>query len=174
MHPDEIKQLIEAGLACQQVTVTGDGRHFDAVVVSEAFDGQLKRKLIECPTCGSTKVRKALMAPSIPAKSNRKDEGKQPVYAGAPDPKMAELVEHVRRLRKHEEESAVYVGDKFPEEARKFHYEEAEKRGIYGEASVEEARDLLDEGVEVLPVPTLPEDHNCSMRAGRPKLRAPF
>jgi hypothetical protein len=128
-----------------------------------AFDEQASAGALACPVCGSEKVEKGLMAPSIPAKSNRADDTiatKKPVYSGTPDPKVVELMEQVRRLRKHVEDTAEYVGDKFPEEARKIHYEETEKRGIFGEASVEEARDLLDEGVEVLPVPSLPEDHN--------------
>ncbi len=125
-----------------------------------AFDEQVAASALSCPACGSEKVEKALMAPGIPAKSNKKTGTPPGVYAGAPDPKVKELIEQVRKLRQHVEDTAEYVGDKFPEEARKIHYEETEKRGIFGEASVEEARELLEEGVEVLPVPTLPEDHN--------------
>jgi hypothetical protein len=66
----------------------------------------------------------------------------------------------VRQLRQHVTANAYYVGDKFAEEARKIHYEEVEARGIYGEASPEEARSLMEEGVEFLPLPTLPEDGN--------------
>ncbi len=125
-----------------------------------AFEEQAAAGALACPVCGSQKVEKALMAPNIPAKANKKGDAETAVYAGTPDPKVKELIEQVRQLRQHVENTAEYVGDKFPEEARKIHYEEAEKRGIFGEASVEEARELLEEGVEVLPVPTLPEDHN--------------
>lgn len=127
---------------------------------SAAFDEQSKKGILECPVCGSHSITKGLMAPAIPAKSNTKGDTKSPVFAGQQDPKMAELVEQVRQLRNHVESTADYVGDKFPEEARKIHYEEAEKRGIYGEASLEEARDLIEEGVGVLPIPSVPEDHN--------------
>ena len=148
--------MISFSLSCDK------GHEFDGWFRnSAAFDEQAEKGILECPVCGSHAVTKGLMAPAIPAKSNTKsDDAKAPVFAGEPDPKMAELVEQVRQLRNHVESTADYVGDKFPEEARKIHYEEAEKRGIYGEASLEEARDLIEEGVGVLPIPRVPEDHN--------------
>ena len=66
----------------------------------------------------------------------------------------------MRELRKAVEENAEYVGDKFAEEARKIHYEEAEKRGIYGETTPDDAKALIEEGIEVHPLPILPEDGN--------------
>jgi hypothetical protein len=66
----------------------------------------------------------------------------------------------LRRLREEVEKHAEYVGDRFPEEARKIHYEEVEPRGIYGEATVEEARALKEEGIEFFPLPRLRDDHN--------------
>jgi hypothetical protein len=66
----------------------------------------------------------------------------------------------LRKLRQHLTENADYVGPKFAEEARRIHYNEAEKRGIYGEASNEEARALKEEGIEFHPLPMLPEEHN--------------
>ena len=147
--------MISFSLCCE------NGHEFDGWFRNgAAFDEQVAAGTLACPVCGSEKVEKALMAPNIAAKSNKQDDAKQGVYAGAPDPKAKELIEQVRRLRKHVEETAEYVGDKFPEEARKIHYEEEEKRGIYGEASAEEARDLIEEGVDVLPIPSVPEDHN--------------
>jgi len=71
-----------------------------------------------------------------------------------------EIVEAMRKLRRHLTENADYVGNKFAEEARRIHYEEAEKRGIYGEATREDARALAEEGIEFHPLPPLPEDHN--------------
>ncbi|MDX5594860.1 DUF1178 family protein [Pseudovibrio sp. SPO723] len=94
------------------------------------------------------------------------------VGAGAPPPetegttlslnteRMKELSEAIRQFRKHVTESAENVGDKFVEEARKMHYGETEERGIYGQASLDETRELLDEGIDVLPLPALPEDRN--------------
>ena len=77
--------------------------------------------------------------------------------AGTP---AAELTEMIRKLRTHVEENSEYVGPRFAEEARKIHYEETEARGIYGEASLEDARELTEEGIDVQPLPLLPEEHN--------------
>ena len=72
----------------------------------------------------------------------------------------AEAMAAMRKIRDHVTENADYVGEKFPEEARKIHYEEAEKRGIYGEATTDEAKALAEEGVEFHPLPILPEEQN--------------
>ncbi len=74
--------------------------------------------------------------------------------------KMRELVAAVRQLKAHVEANADYVGERVPEEARKMHYQEAEARAIYGEASLEEAAALSEEGIDVHPLPKLPEDGN--------------
>jgi hypothetical protein len=66
----------------------------------------------------------------------------------------------MRTLRAEIEAKSEYVGPRFPEEARKIHYEEAPPRGIYGEATSEEAQALSEEGIEFFPLPSLPEDHN--------------
>ncbi len=65
-----------------------------------------------------------------------------------------------REIKAHIEKTSENVGDKFPEEARKIHYGEAEERGIYGKATVDEAVELAEEGVNVMPIPDLPEDKN--------------
>jgi len=127
---------------------------------SEAYDAQAAAGQVVCPICGSTTIAKQLMTPGIPAKSNQRAEGRMPVFAGRNDEKVSELVEAVRKLRRHVEENADYVGDHFAEEARRIHYNEAKPRGIYGEASLEDAKALLEEGVEVHPLPPLPEDSN--------------
>ena len=82
------------------------------------------------------------------------------MVAGPVDPRLAAMMEMVREMRKHVEENAEYVGDRFAEEARKIHYEETEHRGIYGEASTEDAKSLIEEGIAVHPLPRLPEDGN--------------
>jgi hypothetical protein len=69
-----------------------------------------------------------------------------------------EMLEVMRKVRRHVEANAEYVGPKFAEEARKIHHEETEARGIYGEASLAEAKELVEEGIGVLPLPRLPED----------------
>lgn len=123
---------------------------------SAAFDAQAGDGAVACPFCGSTDVSKALMAPSL--KAGREDSPKLPV--AAVDPRKAEMLEALRRLKRHVVENSEYVGERFPEEARKIHYEESDPRSIYGEASLEEARKLVEEGVEVAPLPVLPDERN--------------
>ena len=77
-----------------------------------------------------------------------------------PDPRQQAMREAIKALRKQVTENADYVGDKFAEEARKIHYNEVEARGIYGEATGDEAQALADEGIDFLPLPSLPEDRN--------------
>ncbi len=128
---------------------------------SAAFDTLAVNGLVECPVCGSCEVAKQLMTPRVPAKANAKDDGgPQPVFAGPQDPQQRALMEAMRKVRRHVEENADYVGEQFPEEARKMHYGETEERGIYGEASSEEAKELVEEGIPVSPLPKLPEDRN--------------
>jgi len=135
---------------------------FDGWFASSAdFDKQARRGLVECPVCGSIKVHKSLMTPGVPARSNRKDEA-QPVKAlHAPaDPKLQAMMQMVRELRKQVEANADYVGDRFAEEARRIHYGEEDPRGIYGEATLQEAVELHEEGIDVLPLPKLPDEAN--------------
>ncbi len=127
---------------------------------SSAYDAQVKRGLVGCAVCGSSKVVKQLMAPGIPAKSNRQTGQPQKMMAGPVDPKAQALMTMMREMRKTVEANAEYVGANFAEEARKIHYTEAEQRGIYGEATADEAQALADEGIAVHPLPRLPEDGN--------------
>jgi hypothetical protein len=137
---------------------------------SSAFDSQVKRKLVACPVCESTKVEKAIMAPQIVSKKGRETAASAPVPVQPPEaaPGAQPLVmaqEHelrakLKELRDHIVKNADNVGERFPNEARKMHYGEIEHRPIYGEASPEEARALIEEGVEVSPLPVLPEDRN--------------
>ena len=123
---------------------------------SNDFDEQQKCGFVECPHCGSQKVSKALMAPGV---TGTKKTAENKTMAVAPQlPK--EMVDKLREIKQHIEKNSENVGDKFPEEARKIHYGETEARGIYGKASVEEAVDLAEEGVNVVPIPDLPEEKN--------------
>lgn len=108
-----------------------------------------------CPVCGSHEIAKALMAPAV--SGTRKEET---VTLAAPDPRSRAMREMIKEFRKKVTENADYVGDKFAEEARKIHYDETEQRGIYGEATTEEARSLAEEGIAFQPLPSLPEDRN--------------
>jgi hypothetical protein len=137
---------------------------------SQAYEIQEKRKLVNCPSCGSARVERAIMAPRIVSKKSR--ERATPVPAAATEataptsttPLMMaqdhELRAKLRELRDHIVKNADNVGERFPVEARKMHYGDIEHRPIYGEASPEEARSLIDEGVEVSPLPVLPDDRN--------------
>ena len=141
--------------------ICAKGHEFDGWFSdSAAYDLQAKRGFVECSHCGSNKVQKQLMAPGIPAKSNRKPETPQAMVAGPVDPRMKAMLQMMREMRAHVEKTAENVGDKFAEEARKIHYGEKEERGIYGNATRDQARDLIDEGIEVHPLPRLPEEGN--------------
>jgi hypothetical protein len=140
---------------------------------SSAYDSQVRRKLVSCPVCNSTKVEKAIMAPQIVSKRSR--DNAAPVPAPAPvapaettasesTPLLMaqerELRAKLKELRDHIVKNADNVGERFPNEARKMHYGDIEHRPIYGEASPDEARALIEEGVEVAPLPVLPDDRN--------------
>ncbi len=129
---------------------------------SEEFDKQTKRGFVECPVCGSSHVEKMLMAPSVSGTRKSTDaENTLPVAAMPTPPQLPpEMVDQFRQFKKHVEANADNVGEKFPEEARKIHYGETEARGIYGQATLEEAAELLDEGVGLMPIPELPEEKN--------------
>ena len=147
--------MIHYDLICEQ------GHAFDGWFRnSAAYDEQAGQGLVTCTHCGSAKVEKQLMAPGIPVKANRKADAPAKVVSAPVDPRLAMMMQMVREMRKHVEENAEYVGDKFAEEARKIHYEETEKRGIYGEASPDEAKALIEEGIDVHLLPRLPEDGN--------------
>jgi hypothetical protein len=121
---------------------------------SEDFEKQKKLGLVACPNCGLTSVDKALMAPSV--STGRKRE-KMALAMNAEQKKaMAQLKALSEKLR----ENADYVGGKFAEEARKIHFGETDPRGIYGEATPEEAKGLVEDGVEFMPIPVFPEERN--------------
>lgn len=112
---------------------------------SAGFDEQAARGDIACPRCGSTVVRRGLMAPNVAGTKKSK------ARADAPDVKQ--VVNMMAAFRKHVEANFENVGDKFADVARAIHYEEEPPRAIYGEATLEEAASLVDEGVEVAPLP---------------------
>ena len=121
---------------------------------AQAYDDQQARGIVSCPVCFSTHVDKAMMAPSV----NRAGSDKVSVAAGHPDHKR--LREAMLALRQKVTSEADYVGDKFAEEARKIHFKEADPRGIYGEATREEVAGLVEDGVDFMPLPQLPEEAN--------------
>ncbi|WP_054313619.1 DUF1178 family protein [Mesorhizobium sp. 1M-11] len=121
---------------------------------NDDFDKQKKRGFVECPTCGSHKVEKALMAPAV--STSRKQEK----MALAMGEQQRQAMVQLKALADKMRENSDYVGDKFAEEARKIHFGEADPRGIYGEATLEEAQGLAEDGVEFMPIPTFPDDRN--------------
>ncbi|HVX98329.1 MAG TPA: DUF1178 family protein [Pseudorhodoplanes sp.] len=151
-----------------------DKKHeFEAWFSNSAdYARQRKRNLVECPICASVKIDKAIMAPAIasrptehetivanePALAEKAGETATPVAMMSPQER--ELRRKLKELREHIIRTADNVGKRFPEEARKMHYGEIEHRSIYGEASAEDVKDMLEEGIEFHPLPFLPDDKN--------------
>ena len=115
---------------------------------SKEFLSQNKKNLINCPVCNSNKIIKGLMAPNLGKKSNSKKIMKKSVAS------------NVAKLKKIVEKNFDYVGDKFTEEAKKMKYGETKERSIYGEATLEQTKDLIDEDIEVLPLPFSSKKNN--------------
>ncbi|HLM40166.1 MAG TPA: DUF1178 family protein [Microvirga sp.] len=148
--------MIKYALACEQA------HEFESwFPSSEAFETQRKRGFVTCPYCNSARVEKQIMAPSVARKDKLPDApvpGPQPVAVLSD--REQEIRAALRALRDHVMKNAENVGKGFVEEARKMHYGEAEERSIYGEADLAEARALLEEGIDVLPLPVVPDDRN--------------
>lgn len=128
--------MIKFSLRCTQ------GHSFESWFQSgPAFDDLNERSLVTCPTCGSSDVSKALMAPAVtPARK-------------APTPEMQQKL---AALRAEIEANTDYVGDRFAEEARAMYLGDIPDRPIHGEAKLEDAKALLEDGIPVLPLPFLP------------------
>jgi hypothetical protein len=138
---------------------------------SKSYERQEKKSLIGCAVCGDSKVARALMAPRLGTKGNKKTAVANAVPATAPAPapspeqkEIAALAKHMPKelreallkVRAEVEKNCEHVGPKFAEEARKIHYGESDKRGIYGETSDEEAEALAEEGIEFGRLPWIP------------------
>ena len=126
---------------------------------SAAYEVQEADGSLACPTCGDAHVKKAIMAPSVMTsvtKAKGNDTPASPLSAGD----SQKLQQFVAGYRKFIKDNADYVGPHFPEEARKIHYGETEERHIYGESSLAEARELIEEGIEIAPMPPDPGDLN--------------
>jgi hypothetical protein len=140
----------------------GEGHFFEGWFASmTAFDEQSSHGKLLCPTCNSRSVTKAPMAPAV---STKVGQSKRVLRSGAPTAQLTpsatkgpeelhKMRQFMTGLRKYVEQNAEYVGQEFPDEARKIHYGDSEERHIYGEASLEEAADLVEEGIDVAPLP---------------------
>ena len=175
--------MIRYTLACES------GHGFESWFPSSgAYDDQLARGLVTCPVCDSHKVGKTLMAPAVArtdrdhdkrGHENRGHEAGRAVVAVAGDgssdtplhtpvqspvPMIAEPERRLRALLRAMREQVVrdaeHVGARFPDEARAMHVGDVPARAIYGEASLEEARALIEEGIEVAPLPPAPDDRH--------------
>ena len=163
--------MIRYSLVCDAGTSSKSGSRIPPTTTSRR-----KRGLVTCPACGSAKVEKAIMAPSL-GRGSKKARARPPPEAAMPQPDAPAAAEpkppvammspqerefrtKLKELRDHLTKNAENVGGKFPEEARKMHYGEIEHRSIYGEASPQEAKELLEEGIEFHPLPVLPDERN--------------
>ncbi len=120
---------------------------------SAACDEQIRAGEVACPVCGSADIRKAVMAPNL-ARGKARGPAVQE-RSGSAEARKALL-----ELRRQVEANCDYVGERFPEEARRIHYGEADRRGIYGESTLEEAQALEEEGVKVGRIPWLPRENS--------------
>jgi hypothetical protein len=140
---------------------------------SASYDKQVKRGLVTCPVCDSAKISKAIMAPNVARKDKDRvviaaDNDDTPSVPAAPAPQNIALLDEqqqqlrgmIRELHEKIVANTDDVGENFPEEARKMHEGETPARSIRGKASFEEARELLEDGIPVLPIPDLPEERN--------------
>ncbi len=130
--------MIVFNLICNECDYPFEG-WFDNTL---AFNNQKKNKLINCPNCESSNIKKTLVAPNISKKSNSKKIKNKKTLAS-----------NINKIKKIVEENFDYVGEKFTEEAKKIKYGESNDRPIYGEATVEQTKELIDEDISITPLP---------------------
>lgn len=123
---------------------------------SDDFANQKERALLICPQCGSSEITKAPMAPAVPAKSNQRSEAAasaaKPVAGGEIPPEVRKAMQALADAQARALKDSRYVGDGFAEESRAMHYGEKELEVIHGKATLNEARELLEEGVPLAPL----------------------
>ena len=128
------------------------GKEFESWFSSSTeYDNLRKKKLVTCIDCNSTLVKKSIMSPNLTSKSNK-------------DKKKIQLQKDIKKqllnFRKYVEKNCKDVGDNFPQEARKIHYDKKTSKGIYGSATPEETSELLEEGIEVTSIPWIDKSEN--------------
>ena len=128
------------------------GESFESWFLSSSgFDYLCRKKLIKCIYCGSLSVKKSVMAPNLPSKSNK-------VF------KKTKLEKNIKKqlldFRKYIEKNCKNVGENFTREARSIHYDKKNSQGIYGKATPEETSELLEEGIEVATIPWIDKSEN--------------
>jgi len=147
--------MIRFSLVCE------NAHEFDSWFASnESYEFQIAHDLVACPHCNSVKVSKAVMAPAVARKDRaaraKPEEVRQSV--ALVNDASGELRRLARELREKIVAATVDVGENFVDEARRIHDGEAPERAIRGQASLEEARALLEDGVAIMPMPTLPDE----------------
>jgi hypothetical protein len=130
--------VIVFNLVCSECEYPFEGWFDD----TKSFKSQKKRKLINCPNCESSNISKTLVAPNVSKKSNSK-----------PAKNKKTLASNIKKIRKIVEKNFDYVGDNFFEEAKKIKYGETKDRPIYGEATIEETKELIEEEINITPLP---------------------
>lgn len=146
----------------------GTGHRFEGWFgSSEDFVRQQKRGLVTCPVCGSADVAKAVMAPRLTRKGNQMPapvaapavvaQKPQPMAHAMP-PEAVAMMKAIATMQTEALKSSTWVGDRFAEDARAMHYGEKDAAPIHGQATLDEARELFEEGVEIAPllVPVVP------------------
>ena len=118
---------------------------------SSEFDSLFKKKLVKCIYCESSRVKKSVMAPNLPSKSNKISKKNKA---------EKDIKKQLLNFRKYIEKNCKNVGDNFAREARSIHYEKKNSQGIYGKTTPEEASELIDEGIEVVTVPWVNKTEN--------------
>ncbi len=130
--------MIVFNIVCKECSYSFEGWFEN----SNEFTKQKKRNLVLCPSCNSNKVNKGLMAPNVGKKTNSKNQKIK-----------TSLASNIKKLKKIIEKDFDYVGDKFTEEAKKIKYGESKDRSIYGEATLEQTKELLEEEIDITPLP---------------------
>ena len=127
---------------------------------SDAFLKQCTRGLVECPQCGSIEVAKAPMAPAVPAKGNTRAAPESQAMSNSLPPEVANAMRALANAQARALQNSTWVGGAFAEQSRAMHYGEREHATIHGQATPDEAKALVDEGVPIasLPFPVAPPD----------------
>lgn len=134
-----------------------EGHHAESWFQSaDAYDVLARAGHLSCPVCGIDKVKKAIMAPRLNAKDNAvvpETKAAEPVLSNPPD----DVAREIAALREKVESSSDYVGAKFADEARAMHLGDKPERSIYGEARLDQAKELIEDGVPLMPLPFRPK-----------------
>ncbi len=129
------------------------GHRFEGWFGSSAdYATQRERGLVGCPQCGSRAIDKAPMAPAVPRKGNQRIGAKQPIAGGAIAPETAAALRKLAELQAESLKSSTWVGGAFAEQSRAIHYGEQEPEAIHGQASADQARALVEEGIAIAPL----------------------